>query len=237
MAIATATAIALGGLALSAGTTGMSFAQAGKQKKAQRQAEQDAEQAMIEARKKLEVNFYDNLGIQKEPYELEREALLSQGAQAIQAGVESERGAAATAGRIQMAQQQAQAGIRTAMGQDLMNLEKLSAAEGARLAGLQSSLDLQEVAGAQQAARDAQQLSVQATQQGMQGLTSMGQQAISTFVPLFANQDTDALGNAISVRPDRFALPTQPTVPVNPFGQASPFITNPFNVPGLGGSK
>ena len=237
MAIATATAIALGGLALSAGTTGMSFAQAGKQKKAQRQAEQDAEEAMIEARKKLEVNFYDNLGIQKEPYELEREALLSQGAQAIQAGVESERGAAATAGRIQMAQQQAQAGIRTAMGQDLMNLEKLSATEDARLAGLQSGLDLQEAAGAQQAARDAQQLAVQATQQGMQGLTSVGQQAISTFVPLFANQDTDALGNAISVRPDRFALPTQSTVPINPFGQASPFITNPFNVPGLGGSN
>ena len=236
MAIATATAIALGGLALSAGTTGMSFAQAGKQKKAQRQAEKDAEEAMAEARKKLELNFYDNLGIQKEPYELEREALLSQGAQAIQAGVESERGAAATAGRIQMAQQQAQAGIRTAMGQELTNLEKLSAAEDARLAGLGYNLDLAEVSGAQQAARDAQQLSVQATQQGVQGLTSMGQQAISAFVPLFAKQNTDALGNAISVRPDKYALPIPPPVPTNPFGQSSPFITNPFNVPGLGGS-
>ena len=232
MAVATTTAIALGSLALSAGTTGMSFAQAGKQRQAQRQAEKDAEQAMAEARKKLEVNFYENLGIQKEPYELEREALLSQGAQAIQAGVESERGAAATAGRIQMAQQQGQAGIRTAMGQDLMNLEKLAASEEARLAGLGYNLDLEEVAGAQKAARDAQQLEAQATQQAMQGIQSIAQQGISNFVPLFSKQNTDALGNPLSVRPDRFALPQD----TNPFVNASPFITNPFNVPGLGGS-
>jgi hypothetical protein len=232
MAVATTTAIALGSLALSAGTTGMSFAQAGKQRQAQRQAEKDAEQAMAEARKKLEVNFYENLGIQKEPYELEREALLSQGAQAIQAGVESERGAAATAGRIQMAQQQGQAGIRTAMGQDLMNLQKLAASEEARLAGLGYNLDLEEVAGAQKAARDAQQLEAQATQQAMQGIQSIAQQGISNFVPLFSKQNTDALGNPLSVRPDRFALPQD----TNPFANASPFITNPFNVPGLGGS-
>lgn len=184
MAIATATAIALGGLALSAGTTGMSFAQAGKQKKAQRQAEKDAEEAMAEARKKLEVNFYENLGIQKEPYELEREALLSQGAQAIQAGVESERGAAATAGRIQMAQQEGQAGIRTAMGQELGNLEKLSAQEQGRLRDVGIQLDLEETAGAQLAAANAAELSAQATQQGMQGVTSMAQQ-LSSFAPLF----------------------------------------------------
>lgn len=198
MAIATATAIALGGLALSAGTTTMSFAQAGKQKKAQRQAEEDAEKAMAEARKKLELNFYDTLGIQKEPYELEREALLSQGALAIQAGVESERGAAATAGRIQMAQQQAQAGIRTAMGQDLMNLEKLSAAEEARLAGLGYNLDLEEVKGAQQAARDAERLAAQATQQGMQGIQSIAQQGLNTFVPLFSKGDMGAQDSSMT---------------------------------------
>jgi hypothetical protein len=233
MAVATTTAIALGSLALSAGTTGMSFAQAGKQRQAQRQAEKDAEQAMVEARKKLEVNFYENLGIQKEPYELEREALLSQGAQAIQAGVESERGAAATAGRIQMAQQQGQAGIRTAMGQDLMNLQKLAASEEARLAGLGYNLDLEEVAGAQKAARDAQQLEAQATQQAMQGIQSIAQQGLSTFVPLFSKQSTDALGNPISVRPDRFALPEA----ANSFQNSSSFVTDPFNFLNSGGTS
>lgn len=179
------TTIAAGvGLATTAATTGMSFAQAGKQRKAMRQAERDAEEAMQEARKKLEVNVYDKLSIQKEPYELEREALLSQGAQAIQAGVESERGSAATAGRVQMAAQEGQAGIRTAMGQELQGLERLSAQEEGRLRDIGLQLDLEEVAGAQLAAANAQELSAQATQQGFQGLTSMAGQ-LAEFAPLY----------------------------------------------------
>lgn len=184
MAIATATALTAASLAISAGTAGMSFAQAGKQRKAVRQAERDADEAMQAARKKLQINVYDELGIQKEPYELEREALLSQGAQAIQAGVESERGAAATAGRIQMAQQEGQAGVRSAFGQELSNLEKLSAAEESRLRDVGVQLDLEETAGAQLAAANAQELAAQATQQGMQGVTSLAQEAVSA-IPLF----------------------------------------------------
>jgi len=179
------TTVAAGiGLAATAGSTTMSFLQAGKQKSAMRNAERDADQAMQEARKKLEVNFYDNLSIQKEPYELEREALLAQGAQAIQAGVESERGAAATAGRIQMAQQEGQAGVRSAFGQELSGLERLSAQEESRLRDVGAQLDLGEVEGAQLAAANAQELAAQATQQGMQGVTSMAQQ-LSSFAPLY----------------------------------------------------
>jgi hypothetical protein len=179
------TTIAAGiGLAATAATTTASFVQAGKQREAQRNAERDADEAMQAARKKLEVNFYDKLSIQKEPYELEREALLSQGAQAIQAGVESERGAAATAGRVQMAQQEGQAGIRTAMGQELSNLEKLSAQEDSRLRDVGTQLDLEEVAGAQLAAANAQELGAQATQQGFQGVTSMAGQ-LASMAPLY----------------------------------------------------
>jgi hypothetical protein len=83
--MAVATAVAIGGLALSAGSTVMSFTQAGEQRDKQRQAEASAAKAMAEARKKLEVNFYDQQAIKKEPYELQREALLSQGALAVQA--------------------------------------------------------------------------------------------------------------------------------------------------------
>jgi hypothetical protein len=182
------TTIAAGiGLATTAASTTMSFVQAGQQKRAQRQAERDADQAMQEARKKLEVNYYDKLSIQKEPYELEREALLSQGAQAIQAGVESERGAAATAGRVQMAMNEGQGGIRSAMGQELSNLEKLSAQEDSRLRDVGTQLDLEEVAGAQLAAANAQELGAQAMQQGMQGVTNLGQQIASNenIAPLF----------------------------------------------------
>ena len=185
MAVTTAAVI---GIAATAASTTMSFTQANKQKKAQRQAEADADKAMQDARKKLEINVYDKLGIQKEPYELEREALLSQGAQAIQAGVESERGAAATAGRIQMAQQEGQAGIRTAMGQELAGLEKLTAQEEGRLKDIGTQLDLEEVAGAQLAAANAAELAGQAEQQGWQGVVSTAGQ-VASALPLFAKSD------------------------------------------------
>jgi hypothetical protein len=215
--MAIATALAIGSLAATAASTAMSFDQAGKQKNAQRNAERDAEQAMQEARKKLEKNFYDTLSIQKEPYELEREALLSQGAQAIQAGVESERGAAATAGRIQMAQQEGQAGIRTAMGQDLLNLQKLSAQEESRLRDVGVQLDLGEVSGAQLAAKNAQELGAQAQQQAFQGVTSLGQQAVS-YIPLFSKTG--------EVKPTRIAASNEG---ITYQGQPQPFVpTNNF---------
>jgi hypothetical protein len=179
------TTVAAGiGLAATAATTGMSFATAGKQRKLMKEAENAAETAMQEARKKLQVNVYDKLAIQKEPYELQREAMLSQGAQAIQAGVESERGAAATAGRVQMAANEGQAAIRTAMGQDLQQLEMLSAQEEGRLRDIGVQLDLEEVAGAQLAAANSQELAAQATTQGMQGVTSLGSQ-LAEQAPLF----------------------------------------------------
>jgi hypothetical protein len=179
------TTVAAGiGLATTAGTTAMSFANAGKQRNLMKKAEESAATAMAEARQKLEVNVYDKLAIQKEPYELQREAMLSQGAQAIQAGVESERGAAATAGRVQMAANEGQAAIRTAMGQDLQQLEMLSAQEDSRLRDIGVQLDLEEVAGAQLAAANAQELGAQATAQGMQGLTSMASQ-LAEQAPLF----------------------------------------------------
>jgi len=198
----TAATIASGvGVAATAATTGMSFVQAGKQKKAMQQAEKDADAAMQEARKKLQVNVYDKLAIQKEPFELQREAMLSQGAQAIQAGVESERGAAATAGRVQLAQNEGQAGIRTAMGQDLQQLEMLSAQEDSRLRDIGVQLDLEEVAGAQLAAANAQELQAQAVKQGMEGVTSIGSQladAAPTFEKTSAARQNQKLSNTLT---------------------------------------
>jgi hypothetical protein len=198
---ATATLIASGvGLATTAATTTMSFVQAGKQKKAQRQAEKDADEAMANARKKLDVNFYAAQGIQKEPYELEREALLSQGAGAIQAGVESERGAAATAGRLQLAQQQGQAAVRSAMGQEMMALENKQLAEESRLRDIGVQLDLGEVEGAQLAAANAERLRAQSIEQGMQGVTSFAQQAAAAL-PLYGGSAGVADVGEVSTRP------------------------------------
>lgn len=192
MAVATSTAIAIGSIAASTGGAAMSFSQANKQSKLQKQAQADAQKAMDEARKKLEVNYMAGLSIQKEPYELEREALLSQGAQAIQAGVESERGSAATAGRIQEQMNLAQAGQRTAMGKELTDLERATADEQSRLRDMGANLDLEEAAGQQQMARDAAEAKNKAIQQGMASATSALQQGISTFLPLYgSNSNTN----------------------------------------------
>lgn len=245
MAIGTAAAIGLG---LSAASTTMSFVQAGNQKKAQRQAEADASKAMQEARQKLEVNYYDKLSIQKEPYELEREALLSQGAQAIQAGAESERGAAATAGRVQMAMNEGQAGVRSAMGQELSGLEKLSAQEDSRLRDVGTQLDLEEVAGAQLAAANSQELGAQALTQGMQGLTSIGQQVYEQ-IPLY--QKTQSAKEYSKLQSDYATAAQNKTLkdaymkdgnPL-PFGQAVQVMGGPtggaygFDVSSLGSMK
>lgn len=179
------TAVAIGGLALSAGSTVMSFAQAGKQRKAEDRANREAAKAMAAARKKLEVNYLDALGIQKEPYELEREAMLVAGAQAVEAARESERGAAAGVGRTQLAQQKGQAGIRSAMGQEMTALDRAAAAEESRLRDVGVQLDLGEVAGAQMAAADASQAATAAQTQGFQSLASFGAQAMQA-APLFS---------------------------------------------------
>ena len=201
------TTIAAGvGLAATAGTTATSFIQAGKQRRLQREAEADAAKAMAEARKKLEVNYYEALGIQKEPYELERQALIAAGAQAIEAGRESERGVAATAGRVQMAQQEAQAGIRTAMGKELTELEKATAMEESRLRDIGVQLDLEEATGAQEAAAQAQEAAQKATREGIQGAVSVAKQAVS-MVPLFS-KDIGAQKAALSsmkLSPEEYA--------------------------------
>lgn len=185
------TAIAAGiGLATTAATTGMSFGQAAKQKRMAAQANKEANKAMKEARARLEVNYAEALSIPKEAYELEREALLSQGAQALDAARESERGSAATAGRVLAAQQQGQAQTRTAMAQDLFDIEAMKLEEESRLRDLNVQLDLEEIMGAQQKAADAQAAATAAKQAGIEGAISLGQQAME-FIPLYA-QDRGA---------------------------------------------
>jgi len=179
------TVAAAAGLAATAGTTFMSFKQANNQRDAMLNAQEKADAAMAEARKKLDVNFYESLSIPKEAYAQQVQANLVAGAQAMQAGVEGEgRGAGAIAGMVQAQQNQAQNEIRANMGQDIYNLQAATAQEDARLRDIGIQLDLGEVEGAQLAAANAQEMSAAAMQQGMQGVTSLVGQA-AEMAPLF----------------------------------------------------
>lgn len=188
--MAAATAMAIGGLAISAGSTAMSFMQAGEQSRMQRKAEAAAAAAMKAARKRLEINYATERAIKKEPFELAREAMLATGAQAIQAGVESERGAAATAGRVYMAQNEAQGGIRTAMGQELTEIEQGIIDEQSRLRDLNVQLDLGELEGYQRMAADAQEAKARYTEAGIKGIADTAQRGLNMF-SLYPNTNED----------------------------------------------
>lgn len=175
---------------------GISFAQGAKAKRAARDAESKAAEALRLARKRLEINYLDELSIQKEPYELAREAALQQGATALEAAREGDqRGIAATAGRLEVAQDAAQGQIRTQMGKEMSNLDKLVAEEDARLRDLNVQLDLGEVQGFQAQAANQEALANKAMMEGVQGaanaLTSAAQ-----IVPLYS-QNLDAQQMAI----------------------------------------
>ncbi len=148
-----------------------SFGEAKKQRDAMKKAQAAAAKSAAQAKKELSVNYMKGLSIAKEPYELEREALLQAGASALQAGVEGDpRGAAATAGRVVQAQQAGLARQRAAMAQEMSQLERLAAQEESRLGTARATVDLGEAAGAQKAAQDAMKMRAYNMQQGFSQL-------------------------------------------------------------------
>jgi hypothetical protein len=163
-----------------AGTTlyggAKSFSNANKARKRGQAAEEAARKSVEEARRNIDINRMEQLSIAKEPYELMRDALLTQGATGLQAGVEGEtRGAAATAGRLQMAQNLRQGEVRGEMGQRMDEINKLVAQEDKRIDQQLSGIALQEAAGAQQAIRDAEEDRAAYLTQGVGTLGSIAQ--------------------------------------------------------------
>ena len=188
---------ALTGAAVASGIAGAiqigsgvkSFSEANKAKKRQANAERKAAEAMEDARRRTEVNVMESLSIQKEPYEQQVMALLTQGQAGLQAGVEGDtRGAAATAGRVQMAQNIGQERVRTAMGQELQTIERAVAAEEARLLDMRAGLDLAEAEGYQQMAADAEKARAANIEQG---ITAVGNLATTSMenMPLYGFGD------------------------------------------------
>lgn len=197
MAAAVGAVIAASVAVASAGAgMAMSFDAASKAKKKEARALAEVKNKMSEARRKLETNYMDVLSINKEPFERQREALLSAGAQALEAGIESERGGAATAGRLLAAQTEAQGQVRDAQSDRLFDLEAAQAEEDSRLRDIGVQLDLGEVAGAQEAASNAADKAAMMTNQGLQGMVNtVG--AIGAAAPLYAKTSGGRQANIV----------------------------------------
>jgi hypothetical protein len=170
--MAAATAIIAAGATIA--STGMSFAQAGKQNKLAKEASAAADEAFKKAEAQLDVNYFEQLGISKTPYDNQREAIAQAGAQAMEIGRESERGGAATAGRVLAQSNIAQQGITDQQTKDLEALNKLVATEEAKLGTARANLSLDQAEGAGIAAAQAQNLQNEAIMSGVTGLANAG---------------------------------------------------------------
>ena len=198
--VATVMGISAGISALSAGG---SFIQAGKQKRLSEQAQRDADKAFKEAEAQLDVNYFEQLGISKTPYENQRDAIAQQAAQAMEIGRESERGGAATAGRVLAQSNVAQQNITDKQTKDLEALNKLVATEESRLGTARADLSLEQAEGAGFAAAQAQNQANQSTAAGVQGIADFGMSMLSNS-ELYTQDSTtppavDMYGNPIKL--------------------------------------
>ena len=140
------------GISTALASAGGSAAQAVSAGQAARNASSRATKAFDEAMQKLSANQFAGIGLPREAMERQIEANLSAGAEATQAGRESERGAAAIAGQVYRGQTEAQRAIAGDIGEQLTGLETATAQEEARLSQARANLNLAEAEGAQAAA-------------------------------------------------------------------------------------
>ena len=175
----------IAGLAISVGTTAMSFIGAGKQRRAQQDADRKAAMAMAEVEKELTKNEYKALSLNQEPYEQMQDTLGTQiktEMEAIREG--DQRGVLAGSQRVQEGTVQAAGNIRAAQGKELDELDKLVADEETRKSDIKMQLKLGDIAGAQKASAEAGQAADQLKMQGFQGVGNVLQQGL-TMIPTY----------------------------------------------------
>ena len=168
--------LGVAGLVVSGITAGVSFGQAAKARKKQKDADRLAYQYLDEAKKNIH-NRYAELGISKTPYKQESDALIAAGAQLTEAAAEGDqRGVGATAGKIQAVQTQGQAGVRDKMTEDIQTIETLKA-QGATDADQRR--EAIELGMANKEFSDANTYGQEAANLTQSGITAAGQAAMS----------------------------------------------------------
>jgi hypothetical protein len=201
----------------------ISGAQAMNMRKKQKQADEEAARLMQDIYSELEKNQYAAVGLPMKAYDIERENLAAAGAQAIEAGRESERTAAAAAGLTMAQYRKALRDIQSEQGDKMLELELLKAQEDARKGDIKMQFKAQEAEGAAAAAADYEQRKMAAIGGAIQGGIGAAGSAIST-IPLFkATQGvkgvsnlTDMYGQAVdsgTLSPDLYDASGNPLSP------------------------
>ena len=171
-----ATGLLWASLAISAGSAGMSFAQAGKQNKLRKKAEAEADRKMALAHKSLEKNNMESVSIPMEAYEAQNEAILVAGSIAMDAARDgAQRGVGTVAQNVLNFEQDKLRETSIRQGQDLFNLAAATAEQEQSNQDKRAGLYMQEAEGAQMAAADATEARNAAIQAGIGSVTDMAQ--------------------------------------------------------------
>jgi len=159
------------GLGLGIAKAAGGFTQSVKAKRAARQAELDAAKLFGDARRRANVNVYEELSVPFDAYERGFEANLQADMQALSALQDADsRALIGGVGRIG-AQQEAQAeGMRIAMADEMFNLDKLKADAKENIKQQNIAMDVAEARRKDQERREALQMRQQGLQQGIAGL-------------------------------------------------------------------
>ncbi len=164
---------AVTGAVIAVGSATMSFVQASKEKKAADKANEEAARLMADARKKAEVNQFEELSIPTEAYEAEFEANLAADQQAIESLQEGDaRALAAGVGRIGAQQAEEAQETRIEMGQDLYNLDMTKAEARENVKQQLIGLDVGQAADESAKAAEAADRSAEFMQQGIESVGS-----------------------------------------------------------------
>ena len=156
---------------ISVGTMAMSFVQAAQQKADSDTANDEAARLLADAKKRAEVDNFEELSIPTESYEAEFEANLAADQQAIEALQEGDaRSLAAGVGRIGAQQAEEAEDTRIEMGQDLYNLDVTKAESRDAVNQQLIGLDVGQASDQAQMASDLQAASSESFSQGMSSL-------------------------------------------------------------------
>ena len=153
---------------IAVGTATMSFVQASQQKNAADAANDEAARLMADARKRAEVDNFEELSVPTDAYEAEFEANLAADQQAVQALQEGDaRSLAAGVGRIGAQQAEEAEDTRIEMGQDLYNLDVTKAESRDAINQQLIGMDVGQASDQAQMASDLQAASSESFSQGM----------------------------------------------------------------------
>ena len=168
------------GVTATAGMTG-SFIDMAKQRRARDKAEKAAAKAAAEAKAALAVAPFEALGLSIDPTQRAMDVATSIGMGGVEVGRESQRGAASAAGRAQAVGAQQAMTARDQFTKELEQRERLIAQDAARRQMALATIALEEAAGAQIAAGEAEASRRQSLQSGLKGLQQVGAAAAEGF--------------------------------------------------------